>query len=618
MYILGSLANADQYDRHYSDGYLYKRIWSYFAGNRQLVWGVLVAGLFVSVALALGPVIIAETVDVLDTTRDLNSIYLLVGALLVTGVTRYVVNWLRRRWTSRLIGRAVANLRRDGQQAALERDMAFYDLTKSGRVLSRITNDTEDFANALLIGTDIVAQLVQVLILVGVLLSRNLLLTGIVLGVMPLLLLATWGFRYLARRVTRQASRVLSNVNDNIQESVSGISVAKNFRQEASIYEEFSDVNNQSYKVNLRRGAVLSMVFPTLNFLAAIVSASVLYFGATFVLRDVINLGDWYLFIQSVDAFWFPFIQIAAFWSQFQQAMAAAERLFSLIDADNTIQQNGSESAQGIRGQISFDKVNFAYTEHGNKVLDDFSLDIEPGESIAFVGHTGAGKSSVVRLIMRFYEFQSGQLRVDGQDIRNFELHDYRSRLGYIPQRPFLFSGTIADNIRYSAPDASLNMINEVAHAVGDGEWLETLPDGLQTDVGERGSSLSMGQRQLVSLMRVLLQRPAIFILDEATASIDPFTEVQIQQALELILKNSTSILIAHRLSTVRSADRIIVLANGKIIEQGSHEHLLELNQTYGELYNTYFRHQSLSYVENAQNMFNSPSSKRTQFAPKN
>ncbi len=616
--ILGNLMNQDKYDRQYSDAYLYKRIWSYFSKNRQLIWGILGGGLFVSIALAIVPVLTAEVVDELETSRSLQTLYLLAGAVLLTGVVRYGINWARRRWTVRLIGTAVAELRQDGQQAALERDMAFYDLNKSGKILSRITNDTEDFANAMLLGTDIVVQLVQVFILIGVLFSRNVLLSVIVLASMPLLIAATFGFRTLARRVMRQAAHVLGDVNDNIQETVSGISVAKNFRQEASIYNEFSEVNNQSYRVNLRRGAVVSMVFPTLNFIAGCVSATVLYIGATFVLNDVIRLGDWYLFIQSVDAFWFPFIQISAFWSQFQQAMAASERLFSLIDAENTIQQTGNVQAENVNGLIEFKNVSFAYEEDGEKVLDDFNLRIEEGESIAFVGHTGAGKSSIVRLIMRFYEFQAGTLTVDGHDIRSFDLQSYRSRLGYIPQRPFLFSGTVSENIRYSAPNASLDVINELAYSVGDGEWLDTLPDGLQTDVGERGSSLSMGQRQLVSLMRVLLQKPAIFILDEATASVDPFTEVQIQHALELILKHSTSILIAHRLSTVQSADRIVVLSSGTIIEEGSHDQLLKLNQTYSELYNTYFRHQSLSYVENAQNMFNAPEARRTQFVPRN
>ena len=216
------------------------------------------------------------------------------------------------------------------------------------------------------------------------------------------------------------------------------------------------------------------------------------------------------------------------------------------------------------------------------------------------MGHTGAGKSTLAKLVTRFYEFQGGQILIDGRDIRSFDLTSYRRRLGIVPQQPFLFSGTILDNIRYARPEATDEEIQEIAQSIGNGEWLETLPGGLNSDVGERGARLSMGQRQLVSLMRVLVQKPAIFILDEATASIDPFTEMQIQEAIAKILEKSTSILIAHRLSTIRNADRIIVINHGEILEEGSHESLMAQGGHYAELYNTYFRHQSLEYIEQA------------------
>ena len=271
-----------------------------------------------------------------------------------------------------------------------------------------------------------------------------------------------------------------------------------------------------------------------------------------------------------MDRFWFPFINLSSFWTQIQQGLSAVERIFALVDAQNPVVQTDNQPAPKLRGEITFRDVIFEYNT-GERVLDRFTLSIRPGESIAFVGHTGAGKSTIAKLIERFYEFQGGELLIDGRDIRSFDVRSYRSQLGIVPQQPFLFSGTIMENVRYARPEATDEEINEIAHSIGDGEWLETLPDGLQSDVGERGARLSMGQRQLVSLMRVLVQKPAIFILDEATASIDPFTETQIQQALDLILAQSTSILIAHRLSTVRSADRIIVLRKGAIIEQGSH-----------------------------------------------
>jgi ATP-binding cassette subfamily B protein len=231
-------------------------------------------------------------------------------------------------------------------------------------------------------------------------------------------------------------------------------------------------------------------------------------------------------------------------------------------------------------------------------VLKDFDLHIAPGENVAIVGHTGAGKSSIARLIARFYEFQEGQIRIGGHDIRSFDLHALRSQIGFITQVPFLFDGTVEENIRFARPGLQREEILALAQKIGNGEWLETLTQGLDTQVGERGAQISMGQRQLVALMRVLANQPAIFILDEATASIDPFTEKQIQEALALILKQSTSVLIAHRLSTVKSADRIIVLEGGEIQEEGSHTALMAAGGAYATLYNTYFRHQSLSYIE--------------------
>jgi len=295
-------------------------------------------------------------------------------------------------------------------------------------------------------------------------------------------------------------------------------------------------------------------------------------------------------------------MNLSAFWAQIQQGLGAAERVFALIDADPNVIQIDSLDAPSFKGDIRFEELGFRYAEN-EPVLTDFNLRIHPGENLALVGHTGAGKTSIAKLIARFYEFNSGRLLIDGMDIRTFDLTAYRRQLGIVSQAPFLFSGTVAENIRYAAPEVTNAEMRTLARRIGDGEWLETLPDGLESEVGERGGRLSMGQRQLVALMRVLVQKPAIFILDEATASIDPFTEWQIQQALKLILAEATSILIAHRLSTVKAADRIVVMEKGKIIEEGSHDGLLAQGGHYATLYNAYFRHQSLAYVEQAREL---------------
>ena len=596
MGIFGGL-DADQYDRQYSDGYLAKRITNYILNYRREMIGVVVGFMALAIVAALRPILIAAGVDAL--ANGDNTLQLIIAALFISALIEYAANWLRRRMLTEVIGRLVAKMRKDAFSAAVDRDLAFYDTNKTGKVVSRITSDTQEFGDVLLFTSDVISQLISVFVLLFVLLNQSALLTLIILATTPVFFGVTLLFRGIARRVTRQGSRAMAVVNDNIQESVTGISVAKNFRREAMIYDEFVDVNMLSYNTNLKRGFVLSMIFPAMQLLIGFAISISLYAGAHTVLAGTISAGVWYLFIQGSERFFFPVINLAAFWSQFQQGLSASERVFALIDAENTLIQNDNKPADNVHGHIVFDDVTFAYNDEA-VILKDFDIDIKQGESVAFVGHTGAGKSTIAKLVARFYEFQKGRILIDGQDIRSFDLQDYRAHLGIVPQQPFLFSGTIMENIRYARPDASDEEVIEIANSIGGGEWLETLPDGLNSDVGERGARLSMGQRQLVSLLRVMVQKPAIFILDEATASVDPFTEVQIQEAVDLILSQSTSILIAHRLSTVRSADRIIVLKDGAIIEEGSHEQLMEQGGHYAELYNTYFRHQSLSYVEGA------------------
>ncbi len=460
-----------------------------------------------------------------------------------------------------------------------------------------MTSDTQDFSTVVTLTLSMMSQVLIVVLVTALLVFINLRLALIALTLAPVVILTALAFRRIARETTTQARRVLAEVNANVQESITGISVAKNFRQEARIYEEFKPVNAQTYRLSLRQGLTLTSIFPILGTLAGIGTALIVYAGGLSVIGGLVTAGSFYLFVEGINLFWFPLTGIASFWSQFQLGLAASERVFALIDAESRVTQSDNQPAPRLAGRIEFREMDFRYTEK-EAVLERFTMTIQARETMALVGHTGAGKSSLGKLVARFYEFQRGQLLLDGQDIRSFDLQSYRRQLGIVPQTPFLFAGTVADNIRYGSPEATDEEVANAAGRVGGGDWLEALPNGLATPVGEEGKGISMGQRQLVALARVLLQDPAVIILDEATASVDPLTEAQIQEGLEEVLQNRTAIVIAHRLSTIKAVDRIIVLSEGQIIEEGSHDVLMALGGHYADLYDTYFRHQSLAYIE--------------------
>lgn len=590
---------AENYDREYSDRELTKRIAGNFAVQKKRIISISVLVTIVALISAATPIIISRSLEALDTRPTMEATLLIGGGVFMIGVLNWGINWIRRSITARAIGDVVLDLRTSAFRAAADHDLSFYDKFSSGRILSRITSDTKDFGQLVTIVTDVTAQLIQASILMVVLFRTEWKLTLVVIAYLPVIFFITSGFRKMARKVTRNGMRAMAEVNATIKETISGISVAKNFRQEMSIFETFDTANKDSYRVNVRRGFVLALVFPTLNALGGIATAIMVYVGGWSAAQGGVSVAAWFLFLLSLNHFLFPIMNLSAFWAQIQQGLSAAERVYALIDADPNVIQVDDREVRQLKGGVRFEKVDFHYLP-SEPILSQFNLLIQPGENLALVGHTGAGKSSIAKLIARFYEFQSGKLTLDGQDIRSFDLTSYRRQLGIVSQVPFLFSGTVAENIRYACPNATEAEMLKMARKIGDGEWLETLPDGFDSQVGERGARLSMGQRQLVALMRVLIQDPAIFILDEATASIDPFTEWQIQQALNLILENTTSILIAHRLSTIKSADRILVMENGAIIEEGDHDGLLAQDGHYAELYNTYFRHQSLAYVEGA------------------
>jgi ATP-binding cassette subfamily B protein len=589
--------DTEDYDRNYSDSELIRRIGGYFRPARRQM--ILAAGMLTlnSAAGTGGPILISRALDLVVENPSTGNLLMLSLGVLLLGVFAWSFNYIRQVLSAKLVGNVVLNLRRDVCRSVLENDLSFFDEHPSGKIVSRVTSDTQDFSNVVTLVLDVASQLLLVLLLALWLLFINVRLTLLIFAMSPVAFAVALAFRRIARRVTRNAKRVTAVINAEIQESISGIVVAKSFRQEQSIYDRFLGNNKKAYRVGLVRGLVMNSIFPILGLTSGLAVALLVYTGGATVRSGAFSPGEWYLFMQGVTFFWWPLISIASFWSQFQDGLSAAERVFALIDAEPKVLQSDGVSIDRLEGQIEFRNLSFSYTGR-EQVLSDFSLMIPAGENLAVVGHTGAGKSSLVRLVGRYYEFQKGELLIDGTDIRRLDLPTYRRQVGFVPQDPFLFSGTVRENIRYGLPEATDDQVHEAAMRISKGSWLQALAGGLDTEVGSRGMSLSMGQRQLVALARVLLKDPRILILDEATASVDPFTEAQIQEGLETVMRDRTSIVIAHRLSTVRHADRIIVIQQGRIIETGTHDQLLERGGHYAELYNTYFRHQSLEYVE--------------------
>jgi len=596
---------AEKYDRQYSNRALLSKIFRYAKPHSGQLIIISIVVILRSFTESLPALVISNLLDKVTLAENrLSFIFLLSGVVFTLEIGSYILNLIRRKKSVRVISELIRNLSTDAFSAAARQDLAFHDLFSSGKIVSRISSDTREFGTLINLTTEVLSQILQSITIAIILINTEWRMALIVLSLIPIVVLYMINYRKVARKVTREGMRAMADVNAAIKETISGIAIAKNFRQEKSIFDLFDKANQTSYRVNIKRGLILSIMFPIMRTLGGITSGILVYAGAISVYEGIVTAGAWYMFVLSMDRFLMPIFNIASYWTQVQTGLSAAERIFALIDAEHSVNQIDNYIVEKIQGQVDFNNITFSYQGSEN-LLTNFNLHIQQGESIAIVGHTGAGKTSISRLITRFYEYQSGELLIDGRDIRSYNIESLRKNMGIVSQVPFLFEGTVAENIRYAKKDITSEEMHAIAKSIGKGEWLETLPDGFETQVGERGSQLSMGQRQMVALMRVLVQKPAIFILDEATASIDPFTERQIQIALNMILKNSTSILIAHRLSTVRSADRIIVLRSGSIIESGNHESLITRQGHYAELYNTYFRHQSLLYIENAKHLVN-------------
>jgi ATP-binding cassette subfamily B protein len=584
----------EEHVRKVPDRVLIARLARYMLRHRGRLAIAVAAVLVASLSGLVPPYLLKVAIDGYIAEGDFTGLTFIAMILVVV----YVVNWFsgyQRTYQISWLGQNMVNdIRMKLFSHLQDLSFSFYDRSEAGRIISRVTNDTDTLSMIFVQG--IVTVLSDILTLVGivvVMLWLSIPLTLATLVVLPLLLLTTLVFQSRLRRAYRMTRKKIAKVTSKLQESISGIREIQSFTREKDNMEVFRRANVENLQANVQAGRIFAMLMPVIQIIGAVGTCVVLWYGGILTVGGGITLGILVAFLAYVTSFFRPIVNLTTFYNTIQSAMAAAERIFETIDTEpQIIDAPEAVELPRVEGSIAFQNVTFGY-HPTDPVLKKVAFSVESGRTLAIVGPTGAGKSSIVRLLSRFYEPQAGTITIDGHDIRNVTLTSLHNQMGVVLQEPFLFSGTIMENIRYGKLDATTEEIQNIATLVGAHEFIAGLADGYETEVGERGMRLSVGQRQLISFARALLRDPPILILDEATSSLDPYTELKIKKGLTVLLKDRTSLVIAHRLSTlstVRQADNIIVVNDGQIVEEGTHKKLMRRKGLYHRLYDKQFK----------------------------
>ncbi|RME56322.1 MAG: ABC transporter ATP-binding protein [Caldilineae bacterium] len=585
---IASLLSDDDEDKlgKAYDGRLVRRLWAYIRPyGRQLILAVILM-VISSVLSVAGPAIIGRAIDDGIRAGDLGQARYWALLFAVAALGEWVTN-RSRIWIMAFVGtRIVADMRSALFRHLHTLSLNFFNNYSVGRLMSRLISDVgvlQDFVTWSITGLTRAVFILGGIIIAMV--SMNWQLALVTFAVMPLMVILTDYWRKRVRQAYRRTRQRLSLINGYLNESITGIRVTKSFVRERANAQHFDDLNRAYFDANVEAARLAAIFFPGVDFLSSLATALVVGVGGWLVIGDALTAGTLVAFVLYVDRFFMPIRDLAQRYNTFQATMAASERIFGLLDVEPDLQDApDAYDLPPIEGRVDFEDVHFSYKD-GEPVLRGVTIHAEPGERIALVGETGAGKSTIIRLLARFFDVTGGAVRIDGHDIRQVTQASLRSQLGIVLQDTFLFGGTIRENIRYGRLDATDEEIEAAAVAVGADAFIRNMPQGYDTEVGENGVNLSVGQRQILSFARALLADPRILILDEATSSVDTTTERQIQAALEKLLEGRTSFVIAHRLNTIVNSDKIVVLDRGQVVEMGSHEELLARRGRYYQLY---------------------------------